>query len=142
VSWYVAPTVSQPFFDRARIVARLAGAQAQQREALLAYRQRVLLALEDVENALAVVRHRQQSLAAQQQRSQHAVAAEGLARRRFEAGASDLLELLDAQRSAQQAQITLAASLTRQRQQIVSLMRAFGTVGRPAHTVAAAAPAV
>lgn len=125
-SWFVAPSVSVPLFDLGRIDARLQAAQAGQREALLHYRQRVLLATEEVESALARVRQGQVRLAALQDLAHHAVTAERLARKRFEAGASDLLELLDAQRSAQQAALGLAASLTAQRQQVVALQRALG----------------
>jgi NodT family efflux transporter outer membrane factor (OMF) lipoprotein len=126
-SWLAAPALTVPVFDHARIDARLAAAQAQQREALAAYRQRILLALEEVESALARHRQAQLQLAALHERSHHAGAAERLARVRYEAGASDLLELLDAQRGAQQAQMALAQGLAQQRQQLVAVLRALGT---------------
>jgi len=125
-SWFLAPSLSLPVFDVGRIDARLQAAQAGQREALLAYRQRVLLATEEVESALVLVRQGQVRLAALQDRARHAVTAEELARKRFEAGGSDLLELLDAQRGAQQAELGLSAALTAQRQQVVALQRALG----------------
>lgn len=126
-SWFVAPSVSLPLFDYARIDARLAAATSRQREALLAYRQRVLLATEEVENALVRVRQGQIQLAALQEGASQAAIAESLARRRYQAGASDLLELLDAQRGAQQAELGLTAALSTQRQQIVALHRALGS---------------
>lgn len=61
-SWFVAPSVSLPVFDHARIDARLQAARASEREALMAYRQRVLLATEEVESGLAQVRHGQHRL--------------------------------------------------------------------------------
>lgn len=125
-SWFLAPTLSVPVFDIGRIDARLQAARAGQREALLNYRQRVLLATEEVESALVQVRQGQVRLVALQDRARHAVTAEGLARKRFEAGGSDLLELLDAQRSSQQAEQGLSAALTVQRQQVVTLQRALG----------------
>jgi outer membrane protein TolC len=125
-SWFLAPSLSIPVFDLGRIDARLQAAQAGQREALLHYRQRVLLATEEVESALVQVRQGQVRLAALQDRARHAVTAEGLARKRFEAGGADLLELLDAQRGAQQAELGLSAALTAQRQQVVALQRALG----------------
>ena len=126
-SWFMAPSLSVPIFDHGRIEARLQAAQAGQREALLAYRQRVLLATEEVESAFVQVRQGQFRLAALHDRARHAVAAEGLARRRFEAGDSDLLELLDAQRSAQQAELGLSVALTAQRQRVVTLHRALAS---------------
>lgn len=126
VSWFAAPTLSLPLFDHARINARLHVAQAGEREALLAYRQRVLLATEEVESALAQVRQGQFRLALLQERARQAVVAEQLARKRYEAGGTDLLELLDAERSAQQSEIGLSAALTSQQQRIVALQRALG----------------
>jgi outer membrane protein TolC len=131
LSWLVAPSLSMPLFDHRRIDARLAAAKSQQREALLGYQQRVLLAVEEVENGLARVRQSQTQLAALQQRAHHATVAEGLARKRFEAGAADLLELLDAQRGAQQAGLGLASALTAQRQQVVALLKALGARSLP-----------
>ncbi len=125
-SWFAVPSLSLPIFDRSRIDARLQAARASEREALLAYQQRVLLATEEVESALAQVRQGQLRLAALQERTRQAVTAENLARKRFEAGGTDLLELLDAQRTAQQAEIDLTTALTIQNQQIVTLQRALG----------------
>jgi outer membrane protein, multidrug efflux system len=131
LSWLVSPSLSVPLFDHRRIDARLSAAKAQQREALLGYRQRVLLAVEEVENALVRVRESQTQLGALQQRATHATQAEALARKRYAAGAADLLELLDAQRSAQQAELGLSAALAAQRQQVVTLLRAFGARSLP-----------
>lgn len=125
-SWFVAPSISLPVFDHARIDARLQAARAEQREALLAYRQGVLLATEEVESGLAQVRNGQQRLVALQEWSRQAAVAEELARKRFDAGAADLLELLDAQRSARQAEMSLSSSFTAQRLRVVALQRALG----------------
>ena len=55
-----------------------------------------------------------------------AATAEQLARARHSAGASDLLELLDAQRSAQQSQAGFAQGLAQQRLALVDVLRALG----------------
>lgn len=127
VSWLSAPSLLAPLFDRPRIEARLAAANANQKEALAAYRQRVLLATEEVENALARYSQGQRQFQALQRRAQLAVEAERLSRVRYEAGAADLLELLDSQRTAQQAQAELAAALTDQRQHLVALFKGIGS---------------
>jgi len=131
-SWWLAPSLQLPLLDHGRIQARLDAATAQQREALLHYRQRVLLATEELENALLKIREGETRLQALQARAAHAAQAETLARKRFDAGASDFLELLDAQRSAQQAQLGLAAALSQQRQQLAGLQRALGASYLPA----------
>lgn len=126
VSWLSAPSLMVPLLDRTRIAARLAAAEADQREALAAYRQRILLAIEEVENALARYSAGQQQFEALQRRAQLSLQAERLARVRYDAGAADLLELLDAQRSARQAQSTLAAALMQQRQHLVAVFKGMG----------------
>ena len=126
VSWLSAPALLAPLFDRPRIEARLAAATAEQKEALAAYRQRILLATEEVENALARYTLGQQQFQALQRRAELAVQAERLSRVRYEAGASDLLELLDTQRSAQQAQAELATALSAQRQHLVAVFKGMG----------------
>jgi multidrug efflux system outer membrane protein len=126
VSWLSAPSLLAPLFDRPKIEARLAAAKANQKEALAAYRQRLLVATEEVENALARYTLGQQQFQALQRRAQLAVEAERLSRVRYEAGAADLLELLDAQRTAQQAQAELAATLLDQRQHLVAVFKGIG----------------
>lgn len=126
VSWLSAPSLMAPLFDRPRIEARMAVAKADQKEALAAYRQRILLATEEVENALAIYSAGQQQFNALQRRAQHATQADRLARVRYEAGAAELLELLDAQRSSQQSQSALAQTLMQQRQNLVAVFKGMG----------------
>jgi NodT family efflux transporter outer membrane factor (OMF) lipoprotein len=126
VSWLSAPSLLAPLFDRPKIEARLAAAKANQKELLAAYHQRLLLATEEVENALARYTLGQQQFHALQRRTHLALEAERLSRVRYEAGAADLLELLDAQRTAQQAQAELAGALTAQRQHLVAVFRGIG----------------
>jgi outer membrane protein TolC len=86
----------------------------------------VLQAVEDAETALARYRLGQQRLDSLRQRAAHATQAEHLARLRYEAGAADLLEWLDSQRSANLARTELSAALTAQRQQTVAVLKAMG----------------
>ncbi len=97
--------------------------------------------MDEVESALAQVWHGQRRPAALQEQARQAGVAEQLARRRFEAGGTDLLELLDAQRSAQQAEIGLSVGLTGQRLRLVALQRALGVRLLPAGPGAAPGPA-
>lgn len=126
LSWLAAPNLMAPLFDRPRIEARLAAAKAQQKEGLAAYRQRLLLATEELENALARYGAGQRQFQSLQRRAQLALQAERLAGARYEAGAADLLELLEAQRTAQQAQSALAQALMQQRQHLVAVFRGLG----------------
>jgi NodT family efflux transporter outer membrane factor (OMF) lipoprotein len=101
--WNVAPQLTLPLFAGGRLRGQAEAARAGERAALAGYRGTVLRALADAESAiiqLAADRRREASLA---------TAAENLARdaalerRRFEAGDISRLELLAAERLADQA---------------------------------------
>lgn len=126
VSWLAGPSLLAPLFDRPRIEARLQAAEAGQQEALLAYRERVLLAVEEIENALARYTGSRRQLQNLQRRAELAAQARQLSQRRYQAGAADLLELLDAQRTAQQAEAALSVALVQQRQHVVDFFKAIG----------------
>lgn len=131
-SWFLVPAISVPLFDRPRIQARADFQVARQREAFLVWQQQTLLAAAEVEDALTGVVNGRAVLQANEQRRAAAAAvfAEGQARYRI--GVADLLELLDLQRSEQQAEIALAAAHTLQRQAIVSLHLALASgIGGP-----------
>jgi multidrug efflux system outer membrane protein len=101
------------FLDSGRVRAGIAAAQADADGALARYRQAVLLALEDVENALVRygrARAEDAHLAQAAADSEHA---SKLARIRFEAGAIGLLDVLDAERTRLQSQDQLAEARTR-----------------------------
>ena len=124
--WLSAPSQSAPRFDRPRIEAGLGAAAAGQKEVLAAYRQRQLLTTEKLENARARYSARQQQFQNLQRRTRLASEAEQQSRLRYEAGAADLLELLDAQRTARQAQGALSLALTQQRQNLVAVFKGIG----------------
>lgn len=120
----VALGIDWSFLDVGRVRARIAAADADARGALAGYEQTVLHALEDVENAL--VRH-----ARTRQEDIHLAAAAGdsaeaarLARLRYDAGASGLLDVLDAERTRLQAEDALAEARTRSVVSAVAVYRA------------------
>ncbi|MEJ8837461.1 efflux transporter outer membrane subunit [Ramlibacter sp. AN1133] len=128
LSWLGSPSLFAPLFDRPRIQARLDAATAGQKEVLAAYEQRLLLATEEVANAMARHDAGQRQLQALHRQAAHATDAERLAGARYRGGASDLLELLDAQRTARQAQRALAEALMLQRQHFVAVLKGLGGI--------------
>jgi len=94
------PALSWSFLDVGRVRQRVLQARAQQREALAAYDETLLRALEETENALAGYRAATESLVASEAGLEAARSALAVARARFDAGASDYLVVLDAERSA------------------------------------------
>lgn len=121
----VALGIDWSFLDVGRVRARIAAADADAEGELARYRQTVLLALEDTENAL--VRHARTRVedAHLERAAIDGETAARLARVRFEAGASGLLEVLDAERTQLQAQDAFAEARTRSVASAVALYRAL-----------------
>ncbi|HUG73965.1 MAG TPA: efflux transporter outer membrane subunit [Steroidobacteraceae bacterium] len=120
------PALSWSFLDFGRVRERVRAAGARHEAALASYEQAVLLALEDVENALSTYareRRRQEHLAAAARAS---VLAAELATQRFEGGVSDFLTALDAYRTALEAEDRLSISQTAAATALVALYKALG----------------
>ncbi len=120
------PSLSWAFLDIGRVRQRIKQAGARHEQAFANYEQAVLVALEDVENALSDFsreRRRQQHLAAAAKAS---VTAADLATQRFEGGVADFLTALDAYRTALEAEDLLARSQTAAATALVSLYKALG----------------
>lgn len=121
----VALGIDWSFLDVGRVRARIAAADADAAGELARYEQAVLLALEDVENALVRhVRSREEDAHLQRAAGEGTRAAR-LARTRYEAGVADLFEVLDAERTQLQAQDALAEARTRSVASAAALYRAL-----------------
>lgn len=121
----VALGVDWSFLDVGRVRARMAAADADAAGELARYQQTVLLALEDTENSLvryARARVEDQHL---ERAAQDSARAAQLARVRYEAGAADLFEVLDAERTQLQAQDAFADARTRTVTGAVALYKAL-----------------
>jgi multidrug efflux system outer membrane protein len=92
------------FLDRGRVRARIAASRADGDAQLAQYQQSVLLALEDVENALVSYARSQDRNVQLQLAARDSKVAADLASVRFKNGATGLLNLLDAQRVELQAE--------------------------------------
>ncbi len=118
--------LSQTLFDGGRLRSQLRSQQAATEGALAAYRQSVLTALEDVENALLALR------AARERQAQFAIALEAatntaiLARTQYRSGLTDFQQLLEAERSLLSARDGLAGSRGDEALALVQLYRALG----------------
>jgi NodT family efflux transporter outer membrane factor (OMF) lipoprotein len=121
----VALGIDWSFLDIGRVRARIKAADADAEGELAQYEKTVLLALEDTENAL--VRHARARVEDQhlEQAALDSAKAAQLARVRFEAGAADLFEVLDAERTQLQAQDAFADGRTRSVNSAVALYKAL-----------------
>lgn len=113
------------FLDVGRVRARIAAADADAEGELARYQQSVLLALEDTENALVRYGHARVEDQHLERAAIDSARAAELARVRFNAGAADLFEVLDAERTRLQAQDEFAAARTRSVSGAVAVYRAL-----------------
>ena len=97
--WRYGPSIAWSFLDAGRVRQRVRAAKARGAEALAAYDDTVLRALEETENALAAYRAANESLAANQAGLDASRRAAEFARVRYDAGASDFVVVLDAERT-------------------------------------------
>ena len=96
--WRFGPSISWQFLNFGRVGQYVKAEQAQVDGATAAYQETILRALEETEGALANFRAANESTAALGEATAQAERARELAELRFEAGASDYLVVLDAQR--------------------------------------------
>ena len=118
--------LDQTLFDGGRLRSQVRSQQAATEAALASYRQSILTALEDVENALQSLR------AARERQVQFGIAYEAasntalLARTQYRAGLTDFQSLLEAERSLLSARDGLAGARGDESLSLVQLYRALG----------------
>ncbi|MDY7801914.1 efflux transporter outer membrane subunit [Burkholderia stagnalis] len=121
----IALGIDWSFLDVGRVRARIAASDAEAAGQLAQYRQTVLGALEDTENALLrAARTRDETVHLVRAADDSARAAQ-LAQTRFSAGAIDYYEVLDAQRTLLQAQDAAADGRMRSAAATVALYKAL-----------------
>ena len=113
-------------FDGGRLSGRVELAEARKAELVETYRQTVLVAFQEVENALAGIRHFAAQEQAQQQAVGHAREAYRLAELRYRAGAVDFTTVLDAQRALLAAESAVDQTRFARFASLVGLYRALG----------------
>jgi outer membrane protein TolC len=122
---FVALGIDWSFLDFGRVRARLAAAHANADGELARYEQTVLRALEETENALVRYDHARDEDRQLTGAALDSATAAQLARIRYEAGAADLFEVLDAERSNLQAQDAAAQSRTRTFTDLINVYKAL-----------------
>jgi multidrug efflux system outer membrane protein len=125
-TWNFGPRISWAALDLGRVQARIKAADARAEGSLAFYELTVLAALEETENALVDFGHEQTRQQFLQESAQASQQASDLAHQRYEAGASDFLSVLDAERTLLEAQDRLAASQTRTATALVTVYKALG----------------
>ncbi len=122
----LAASLTQPIFNSGRLQSQVKLAEAQRQELVENYAQTVLLALKDVEDNLVAVGSNDRRAALLTQSTEQARLAYQLARTRYDAGADDLLTLLDAQRTRLTAEDSLVQAGLARQTAAIGLFKALG----------------
>lgn len=124
--WSLGFGLALPVFDWGRLAARADAAEARARQSLASYQKAIESAFREVADSLTNL---EQTAAAEQDLQARSAAADNalrLARMRNEAGYSPYLEMLDAQRTANEARLAIIRNRQNRLSASVDLMKALG----------------
>jgi NodT family efflux transporter outer membrane factor (OMF) lipoprotein len=127
LAFSLAADVLAPIFSGGRLEGNLGTVTARQKELAAQYQQTVLIAFQEVEDALAALKSSDQQIALFQQSVQAAQHAYSIAKARFDAGSIDFLTLLETQRSLFQAEDDQIVASVTQVESFVQLRKALGS---------------
>ena len=124
--WSLGPQFRWNIFDGGRVRSRIQGADARAMQALAGYEQTVLLALEEVENAMVAFEQESNRRSILDKSVTAAQKSADLVRTLYITGLTNFQRLLDMERDLFQQQDLLAASQGRVSQNLVLLYKALG----------------
>ena len=124
--WNLGPSLSIPIFQGGRLQADEARARAAYSEGVEIYRQRVLVAFREVQDALTATKLYAEQSAAQDRAVTSAQRASSLSRTRFDAGFVSFLDVVDGDRARLTAERAAATLQGRRFVTAVQLVRALG----------------
>lgn len=105
-AWSLGPTLLQPVFHGGALLAERRGAIANYRGMLMQYRQKVLEAFQNVADVLRALQHDAETLKAEREAEMAAYRALNLIKEQFRLGGVNYLDLLNANRTYQQAKLS------------------------------------
>ncbi|MFI5314149.1 MAG: efflux transporter outer membrane subunit [Myxococcota bacterium] len=124
--WALGPSISAPIFEGGRLRANLSGAQARYEEHLATYRQTVLGAFRDVEDALVGVRLRAVQGDAVGDAVTAAARAVAVSRSQYDHGIADYLQVIVAQSAHLELELQAAQVQQQRLDSTVQLVKAIG----------------
>ena len=125
-AWSLGLGLTQPLFHGGELLHKKRAAQAGLDKALADWQQTVLVAFQNVADALQALQYDAQGLAAQAIAEGAAAQQLALTRQQYQVGATGYLNLLDAERSYQQARIALIQARTARLADTAALYAALG----------------
>lgn len=120
------PRLSWAAFDLGRVFNQISAAEANVDGQLAQYKQMVLRALEETDNALILYGREMQAMGHLERAADASDRATKIARERFETGVSDFLTVLDTERRQLDVDTSLAQAQTRVTLALVGIYRALG----------------
>jgi NodT family efflux transporter outer membrane factor (OMF) lipoprotein len=123
----IASSLVAPIFTGGRLTGNLENVTARQKELAVQYRQTILTAFQEVEDALAALKSANERTLLSRATVAESQNAYDIAKARFDAGAIDFLTLLDTQRSLYAAQDNQISVNQDQLAAFVQLRKALGT---------------
>jgi outer membrane protein, multidrug efflux system len=124
--WSFGPTINIPLFAGGRNAAALKEARAAYEEALALYRQSILVAFQDVDNALAGLRFLQEQSTFQNQALVAARKAADISTARYQNGVVNYLDVIDAERTRLDSELQDVRIRSQQMTTTVLLVKAIG----------------
>jgi multidrug efflux system outer membrane protein len=125
-TWSFAGSLTGPIFTAGSIAGQVQTSEGARREAAANYQKAIKSAFQDTEDALIGVRKTAESLDAQKLNVESLRVYAHTARQRYEGGYTSYIEVLDAERSLFNSEITLAQSQSLALGQYVALYKALG----------------
>ncbi|MDE2049919.1 MAG: efflux transporter outer membrane subunit, partial [Gammaproteobacteria bacterium] len=122
----LGPAIELPIFEGGRLRATVRLQRLKAKEAAVVYAQTVLAALNQVEDALAAYGSDQARQASLETAATASRNARLLARQRYQSGVASFIDVLDAERTEEQAELSLAEVRTAVSADLVQLYRALG----------------
>ncbi len=124
--WSYGASLAVPIFTAGKISGQVRVAEAQREQALIAYRQAIQNAFRDVENSLVDQGMTRQQLAVRGKQVEDFTKYVYLANLRYENGYSNYLDVLDAERSLFNSQLSYVQNQASLFQALINLYKAMG----------------
>ena len=124
--WSLGPSISLPIFAGGRNAAQVRAVKAEYAATVAAYRQQVLQAFQEVEDALANLRWRAEQAQIHVRIVESAREAASISRVRYEQGLVNYLEVVDAERSRLEAERGAKQILNQQLASTILFIKALG----------------
>lgn len=125
-TWSIGPSITLPIFDFGRNRGNLTVAQARDNIAIAEYESTIQTAFKEVANALAGRRYLAEQVDAQRRNTKTLQRVANLARKRYQEGVVNYIEVLDAERSLFEAEQVFIQTRRAEVQNLVGLYVALG----------------